>query len=127
VNGLRAHLWAVGLSGAALTLGAAAFAGAAAVGSVAVGAALAAGNLWALARIVGALLPTDARGAKAQSRAAWGLLALLKTGAALAVVWLLVRHRVVLPVPMVVGFLALPIGIAIGSLVSDRSAGPADP
>jgi hypothetical protein len=35
-------------------------------------------------------------------------------------VWLLMRHGVVSPLPMMVGFGALPIGIAIGSLVSDR-------
>jgi hypothetical protein len=127
VIGLRPHLWGVVLSGAALTLGATAFVGSAAIASVALGAVLAAGNLWALARIVRALLPTDALGAKAQSRAGWALVALLKTGTILGVVWLLMRHRIVLPLPMVVGFLALPIGIAIGSLVSDRSAGNEDP
>ncbi len=37
-------------------------------------------------------------------------------------VWLLMRHGVVSPIPMVVGFGSLPIGIVIGSLVSDRSA-----
>jgi hypothetical protein len=34
------------------------------------------------------------------------------------------RHGIVDPLPMVIGFTALPIGIAIGSLVSDRSAPP---
>jgi hypothetical protein len=36
------------------------------------------------------------------------------------------RHGVVSPLPMLVGFGSLPIGIAIGSLVSDRSAPPGD-
>jgi hypothetical protein len=40
----------------------------------------------------------------------------------LAVTWLLMRHGVVSPLPMLVGFGALPIGIAIGSIVSDRGA-----
>jgi hypothetical protein len=38
--------------------------------------------------------------------------------------WLLMRHGIVSPLPMLIGFGALPIGIAIGSLVSDRSAPP---
>jgi hypothetical protein len=43
------------------------------------------------------------------------------------VVWLLMRHGVVSPVPMMVGIGALPIGIAIGGLVSDRNAPGAVP
>jgi hypothetical protein len=38
-----------------------------------------------------------------------------------AAVWLLMRHGVTAPLPMVVGLGSLPIGIVIGSLVSDRS------
>jgi hypothetical protein len=44
----------------------------------------------------------------------------------LAAAWLLMRHGVVSPVPMLVGFGSLPIGIAIGSLVSDRGAASDD-
>jgi uncharacterized membrane protein len=40
-------------------------------------------------------------------------------------VWLLMRYGLVSPVPLLVGFGALPIGIAIGSVVSDRGA-PSD-
>jgi hypothetical protein len=115
---LRMVLWAAG----ALTLFGFAFAGVQAGLSVALGGALAAGNLWILARIVSELLPTDSAGAEAQSRGGWALVAVLKILGLLAVAWLLMRHAIVAPLPMLVGFGALPIGIAIGSLVSDRSA-----
>ncbi len=117
---MRASLVAVGLTGGVLTLAAAAFFGLAAALSVGIGAAIAAGNLWALARIIAALLPSTSGGAQEQSRAGWALLAVLKMFGLIAVVWLLMRHGVVSPLPMVVGFGSLPIGIAIGSLLSDR-------
>ena len=117
---------AVALTGAALSTGALLFAGLGAAFSVAVGAAIATGNLWALARIIGALLPSGRAGAEAQSKGAWALVAVLKIFALLAAVWLLMRHGVVSPLPMLVGFGALPIGIAIGSLVSDRSPPDSD-
>ena len=44
------------------------------------------------------------------------------TAAAVALAWLLMRHGIVSPLPMLVGFGALPIGIAIGSLLGDASA-----
>jgi len=123
---LHVFLIAVGVAGVALTFAALALFGAAGAISAATGAALALGNLWGLARIVAALLPDDKRGAMAQSRASWGLLAVLKMLALLGVTWLLMRHGLVSPMPMLIGFLSLPIGIAIGSLVSDRSGASED-
>ncbi len=117
-------LRAVVITGAVLALCALAFAGVGAAVSVAAGAGLAAGNLWLLARIVTALLPDDRPGAEAQSRAGWALVAVLKMFGLLALAWLLMRHGIVSPLPMLVGFGALPIGIAIGSLVSDRRPPP---
>jgi hypothetical protein len=113
-------LWAA----AVLALFGFAFAGVPAGLSVALGGGLAVGNLWILARIVSELLPTDRAGAEAQSRGGWALVAVLKILGLLAVAWLLMRHApaIVSPLPLLVGFAALPIGIAIGSLVSDRSA-----
>ncbi len=90
--------------------------------SVAMGAAVAALNLWVLARVVGAIFPSGRAGAEAQSRGGWGLVGLLKMLALFAVVGLLMRHGVASPVPLVIGFGSLPIGIVIGSLLSDRSA-----
>lgn len=126
---LRTAIVAVALVGAALSVGALLIFGLATALSVAAGAGLATGNLWALARIISAILPSTGEGARGQierGRAGWAIVAILKMFGLIAAVWLLMRHGVVSPLPMVVGFGALPIGIAIGSLVSDRSA-PADP
>jgi hypothetical protein len=118
---LRASLISVGATGSAMALAAAVAFGLRSAVSVGVGAALAAANLWILARIVASLLPETSAGARAQSRAAWGLVALIKMIAVLAVAWLLMRCSLVSPLGMLVGLGGLPIGIAIGSLVSDRS------
>jgi hypothetical protein len=121
---LRASLVSVALTGATFALAALALFGLSAAASVAVGAGLATVNLWALARIVAALLPDEAGGPTgttgASGAVAWALLGIVKMFALFAVVWLLMRHGVVSALPMLVGFGALPIGIAIGSLVSDR-------
>jgi hypothetical protein len=122
---LRASLVAVALCGAALALGALVVLGPKTAFSVAVGAAIAAGNLWALARIVTALLAANHDDARPSHEGAWSLVALVKMLGLLAVVWLLMRYAAVSPLPMLVGFGALPMGIAIGSLVSDRGAPPA--
>jgi hypothetical protein len=119
---MRRCLGGVAIAGAVLAVCALAVADARSAFSVAAGGAIATANLWILARIVHALLPSSAEGARAQSRAAWGLVAALKMVGLIGVVWLLMRHGVVAPVAMMLGFGALPIGIAIGSLVSDRTA-----
>jgi hypothetical protein len=119
---MRLCLLAVALSGVALALCALAVFGAKSGLSVAVGAGVATGNLWVLGRIVAALLPAEAAGARAQSRAGWVLVAMLKMVGLVVLLWLLMRHGGVSPLSLMAGFGALPIGIAIGSLVSDRSA-----
>jgi hypothetical protein len=118
---MKASVVAVGAAGATMALAAALPFGPGAAASVGLGAALATANLWTLARVVAALLPRTDPGAQAQSRAAWALLALVKVVALLAIAWLLMRSGRVSPLGMVVGLCALPIGIAIGSLVGDRS------
>jgi len=123
---LRRCLAGVAIAGGVMAVGALAVADAWSAFSVAVGAVVATGNLWVLARVVHALLPRSAEGARAQSRAGWALVAALKMVGLVGGVWLLMRHGVVAPVPLMFGFGALPIGIAIGSLVSDRSAPEAD-
>jgi hypothetical protein len=119
---MRRTLGAVAVAGGVLSLGALAFFGVATAFSVAIGAVIAVGNLWILARVIGALLPgeDEAEAARSQSRSAWSLVAILKLFGLVAVVWLLMRHGVVSPLPMLVGFGSLPIGIALGTLVSDR-------
>jgi hypothetical protein len=123
---MRRSIVAVSITGGVLSLAALLFFGLTTALSVGMGAALAAVNLWVLARIVAALLPAGRAGARAQSKAAWGLLAMIKLFGLIAVVWLLMRHGIVSPIPMVFGFGALPIGIAIGSLLSDRDASSDD-
>jgi hypothetical protein len=123
---MRRSIVAVACTGAAMAVVALFTFGLWSAFSVAVGAAIAAVNLWVLARVIANVLPSDAEGARAQSRAAWGLVAALKMLGLLAVVWLLMRHGVVSPLAMVAGLSALPIGIAIASLVSDRSAASED-
>jgi hypothetical protein len=118
---LRASLVSVAATGATMALAAGVAFGPRSAMSVGLGAALAAANLWALAHIVASLLPETGEGAQAQSHAAWGLVALIKMVAVLAVAWLLIRCGFVTPMGMLVGLCGLPIGIAIGSLVSDRS------
>jgi hypothetical protein len=86
--------------------------------SVAVGGAVGTVNLWVLARIIGAFLPIHSP--------AVGTFTFLKMLGLFGLVWLLMAMGVVDPLPVVVGLGALPIGIAIGTLVSDRTA-PKDP
>lgn len=125
---MRASLAAVGVSGVALGALAAVFAGAAAAWSVLAGAGLATANLWTLARVVVALLPPEPEGHEAREPAApdprearaWSSVAMLKTVGLLLVAWGILRYRVAAPLPLLVGFGALPIGIAIAALVSDR-------
>jgi hypothetical protein len=119
---MRLCLRAVALSGAALAVGALAVFGARSALAVALGSGIATGNLWVLGRIVAVLLPGEAAGARAQSRAGWVLVAMLKMVGLVGLLWLLMRHGVGSPLALMAGFGALPIGIAIGSLVSDRSA-----
>jgi len=119
---IRRFILAVAITGAAASAGALVLAGPATAFSVVVGGAIATANLWVLARIVTALLPTDEGAARAQSRAGWALLGVLKMLGLLLLLWLLMRHGIVSPLPLFIGLGALPIGIAIGSLVRDRSA-----
>jgi ATP synthase I chain len=115
---LRASLLAVAACGVALILGALFILGLPAARSVGVGAAIATVNLWALARIVTALLVVEER---TRGAGAWAFLGSLKMVGLFALVWLLMRSHAVSPLAMLVGFGALPMGIAIGALVSDRS------
>jgi hypothetical protein len=118
---MRTAVAAVAVCAAMLVVCALAFASGGAAVSVACGGALAAGNLWALARVVAALLPDSRRTAETQSRGAWSVLAAVKMVGLIAIAWLLMRRGIAAPLPMLVGFAALPVGIVIGSLVSDRS------
>ena len=87
--------------------------------SVAVGVLIAVANLYGLARILGALL--GARAGEDPNAGIWGVLAVVKVVGLFGGVWLLMTSHVVDPVGLVVGWGSLPVGIAIASLVSDKT------
>lgn len=108
--GLVAAYGTIALVGASAALIALAMAGLRAMFGVAVGAALAAANLWLLARIVRVFLGGGER------RASWSALALFKFSALLALVYLLLRTGAVGVLPLVIGYGALPVGIVLSQL-----------
>ncbi|MGH7438910.1 MAG: hypothetical protein ACRENE_24755 [Polyangiaceae bacterium] len=129
---MKSSIAFVGASGVALGAVAAVFEGPAAAGAVVIGAALATANLWVLARVVAGLLPPEPADGEShpasppdprESRA-WASLATIKTVGLLLVAWMILRYRVAAPLPLLVGFGALPIGIAIAAVVSDRRRHP---
>lgn len=113
---LTTALYAVGVFGALFAAVAATMFGLRAGSSCAIGAAIAASNLYALARIIVALATPGA----SRSVAGWGFALLMKMGILFGGIWLLLMWGVVTVVPLVVGYMTLPLGIAIGSLVSDQ-------
>lgn len=81
------------------------------------GGVIAVGNLWAIRRIVTALLSQSRK-----KRGLWGLAAVFKFVGLLLVVAVLLRYDVVGLIPLLVGYAALPVGIAIAGLVASRVA-----
>jgi len=106
-------------TGAMLAIGAGAGWGLHAGVSVAVGSLIAVANLYGLARIVGALVGARVEGDA--SSGMWGLLAVFKVVGLFGGVWLLLASHLVLPVALVVGWGALPIGIALGTFFDDKT------
>ena len=85
---------------------------------VAIGGAIAVSNLWVLTRIISSVMP-DEEGPRRDAKTAWGILGGFKFVLLLGLVWFLMTKHVVDPIPLLVGFGALPIGIAFGTLVRD--------
>lgn len=115
----RAAIVGVAAIGIVLAIGAAAGWGLRSGVSVSVGALIAVANLYGLARIVGALLGARVEGDGGAGL--WGILAVLKVVGLFGVVWLLLTSRLVEPLSLVVGWGALPIGVALGALFSDKA------
>ena len=111
-RGVRTALWAIALTGAALTLASPFVLGKQGVVGVALGSAIAAFNLWSLARIVRAFM----NGAGLP----WVLLAALKLIGLLAVVALVLKSGITGVIPLVVGYAALPVGIVFAQLGAAR-------
>jgi hypothetical protein len=88
--------------------------------SVAVGALIALLNLYGLARILSSLVGGHASEGESNP-GLMGVLAVVKICGLFGGVWLLMARHLVDPIPLVVGWGALPIGITIGSLVSDKT------
>jgi hypothetical protein len=112
-SGLRAALWGIALTGAALTLASPFVIGKHAIVGVALGSAIAAFNLWSLARIVRAFM----NGAGLP----WVLLAALKLIGLLVIVALVLQLGITTVVPLAVGYGALPIGIVFAQLGAARA------
>ncbi len=110
----------VAVVGAALTVGAAAFRGEVAALSVAMGGLTALANLYVLSRIVSALAVPFAD-ARSNAAFAWGVIALGKMMVLFGGLWLLMTRHLVDPIALVAGYGSLPIGIAIGAVVSDKT------
>ncbi|HKY35591.1 MAG TPA: hypothetical protein VJN18_06625 [Polyangiaceae bacterium] len=113
-HSLRAALWAVALSGAVLTLGAPFVLGKDGVLGVALGSLIAALNLWALARVVRALM----NGAGLP----WVLLGSAKLFVLLALVAVILKLEIAGLIPLAVGYGALPIGSVFSQLGGGRAA-----
>lgn len=111
-RGLRAALWAIALSGAALTLASPFVLGRDGVLGVALGSVLAAFNLWSLGRIVRAFM----NGAGLP----WVLLAALKLVGLLAIVAVLLNLGITTVIPLAVGYGAMPLGIVFAQLGAAR-------
>lgn len=82
-------------------------------GGVALGAALATVNLWAFTRIGHALLS----GRQGQA-ATWAMIGVFKLVALLAGVYWLLDRSVVEPIPLMIGYAALPGGITLATLLN---------
>jgi hypothetical protein len=113
-NGLKAALWAIALSGAVLTLGSPFVLGKGGVLGVALGALIAALNLWALGRVVRALM----NGAGLP----WVLLGGAKLVALLALVAAILQLGITTLLPLAIGYAALPLGIVFSQLGGGRAA-----
>jgi hypothetical protein len=115
---LVSALLAVVLSGALMAVAAFFEWGARSAVSVEIGAAVAASNLYVLSRIAHAMIVAGQGGGGA---AAWGILALGKMLLLFGGIWWVMARGLVDPLGLVVGYGSLPIGIAIGSIVSDKT------
>jgi hypothetical protein len=123
---MQAAIAAVVAFGLLFSAGAALLWGARTALSVGAGALLAASNLWVLTRIVSNVLGNAAETSDEPpgggGGSVWGVLAVVKMLVLFGGVWILMTKGVVDPIPLVVGYGSMPIGIAIGSLVSDKTA-----
>jgi len=105
-------------------------------GSVAIGAFIAVANLLMMRAIIRSILTpppedegeevdknADHKGAGRRGGVAWGIFAVLKIFVLFGGVWFLLTRHMVDPIPLVVGYGVLPLGIAASSLWSSLRPG----
>jgi hypothetical protein len=83
-----------------------------------VGATIAVANLYIFKKLGQAFLTN-----KGSSRATWGVIGAVKFVVLAALVFFLLRYRIVGPLPLIVGYAALPVGITLSSLLGARYDG----
>ena len=121
---LRRTFASVLAAGIVLTALGAALRGRSAAVSVGVGTVLAVANLYVLARVVHALAVPAPR---ANAGAAWAVITVGKIMLLFGLAWGLMTWRMADPIPLVVGYGALPIGIAFAAIVSEKTDPRAHP
>jgi hypothetical protein len=127
----RAAKVAAGL-GLVFTAASASLFGMRTAGSVLLGAAIAIANLLTLRAIIKSMMQgddaepspdADHKAAGNRGGTAWGIFAVFKIMILFGGIWLLLSKDVVDPIPLVVGYGVLPLGIAASSLLSSLSPG----
>lgn len=107
---MNTTLTSVAVFGVAMALLALAIFGIHSAGGVALGAAIATVNLWAFSRIGEALLS-----GRQGHAAKWAALGVFKLLALLGGVYVLINLGLVEPIPLMVGYAALPAGITLAT------------
>jgi hypothetical protein len=115
---IRHAILATAATGAVLAIGALLLGGARAASSVALGAALATGNLYLLARMV------QRRASAGRPRQGIPFSIPFKMAALIFAAFLILKFGLADPLLFVAGCAALPIGLVLGSLASDRLLPP---
>lgn len=115
--GFARAFWAVAIVGVLATLGGLGLGGSRWALGIAVGAAVAAANLWSIRLVVRGLL-AEKRGA-----VPWGLLAVVKFAVLVGGLYLLVKSGSLDLLALLIGYGALPIGIASAQLGAARAIG----
>ncbi|WP_437732901.1 ATP synthase subunit I [Sorangium sp. So ce1335] len=118
---MRAVLrWVAGTAAVLSVAGLLAYGVRAALG-VAIGGAIATANLYVFARIVDAFI--SRRG----HTVSWTVIAMVKLGALMGGVWLILKSEAVSGVAMMVGYASLVVGISLGTLFGPKPPADAPP
>lgn len=111
----KSSIIAAAILGVVLSLGALVFFGVREAGSVAIGALIGVANLLAMRAIIRSILTPPEDG---KTTTLWAILAIVKIVILFGGLWLLLTRRVVDPIPLVVGYGVLPLGITASAVWS---------